>query len=444
MRLPFSLLPLARGVADLLPRDPGLLDPEAIMASASGGRRPGEFAEDLAGEGAEPALRALVRAYDEEAGLTALGRRAARWDIERCLTNLRRLRAEETRQPAILGERIEAPLFIMGLPRSANTFLHSLLAEDPANQVLRCWQSIYPYSLGDGGSGGDIRPKRVDRQLRIFSLLTPEIRSVHPMDAWSPQECTEITAQVFRSARFDSTHHVPSYRRWLAEHGHLPAYRFHKRFLQHLQHQDSEERESGGQSPARRRWILKSPDHIFAFDMVREVYPDARIVFMHRDPVKVLASVARLTEILRMPFTERIDRQRIGAQTIADWTMGAAKMVEVSRDGRLPAPILHLHYREVVAQPLEAIRRLYRHFDMRLGEAAVGRMSRWIAAKPDGGYGQNVYSPDEYGIAPDDVRQRFRHYMTHFGVAEEAADTAAAALRSTQNSTLRFRSPRQA
>lgn len=440
MKLPFSLLPLARGVAAILPRDRGALDPEAVMSTAP------DAAEDLlAGEDIEAPLRALLHAYKAEAGLTALGRLAARWDIERCLTNLRRLRAEERRRPAILDEPIEAPLFIMGLPRSANTFLHGLLAEDPANQVLHSWQAIYPYPLAEGGSDGDIRAKRVDRQLRIFSLLTPEIRSVHPIDAWSPQECTEITAQVFQSARFDSTHDVPSYRRWLDERGHRAAYRFHKRFLQHLQDQDRRERANGGAVPRPRRWILKSPDHIFALDTVRAVYPDARIVFMHRDPVKVLASVARLTEILRAPFSERIDRQRIGRQTIADWTTGAAKMIEVSRDERPPAaPIFHLHYRDVVAQPLEAIRRLYRHFDMPLGEAAVVRMSRRIDAKPDGGYGQNVYSPDQYGIAPDDVRQRFRPYMSHFGVAEEAGDTATAAQRAKPSSTFRFRSPRQA
>jgi hypothetical protein len=91
-----------------------------------------------------------------------------------------------------------------------------------------------------------------------------------------------------RSLRFDTTHYVPSHAAWLKGAGHLEAYRFHKRFLQHLQHQ------AGAGN-----WILKTPDHIFALDALREVYPDARFIFVHRDPMKALPSVARLTEILR-------------------------------------------------------------------------------------------------------------------------------------------------
>jgi hypothetical protein len=63
----------------------------------------------------------------------------------------------------------------------------------------------------------------------------------------------------------------------------------------HLQHQ------AGGG-----RWVLKCSDHVFALPAIRTVYPDARLVFVHRDPLAVLLSVARLTDVLRRPFTRRI------------------------------------------------------------------------------------------------------------------------------------------
>ena len=137
-----------------------------------------------------------------------------------------------------------------------------------------------------------------------FERLAPEFRGLHPLDATSPQECSEITAHVFRSLRFDTTYRIPTYRAGWTRAGHLPAYRFHRRFLQHLQHQA---RHSGG-----RRWVVKCPDHLFALDAIRSVYPDARLVFVHRDPVKVLLSVAKLTEVVRRPFTRRIDPAEIG------------------------------------------------------------------------------------------------------------------------------------
>src|SRR5205814_10675678 len=114
---------------------------------------------------------------------------------------------------------------------------------------------------------------------------------LHELSADTPQECTDITAHSFQSLRFENTHHVPSYQAWLDSHGHHEAFRFHRRFLQHLE----------AQAPGR-RWILKSPDHVFALAAIKNVYPDARIIFLHRDPLSVVGSCSTLAELLRRPF----------------------------------------------------------------------------------------------------------------------------------------------
>ena len=184
-------------------------------------------------------MQLLLQACREEAELSLFGAAAIRWDTVRFLTNLLRLRDEEKRCPEILDQSIETPLIIAGLPRSGTTFLHSLLIEDRANIVPRVWQLIYPYPTRRDQRGGstDRRRQQVARQLRMFQILAPQFRRLHPIEASSPQECSEITAHIFASLRFDTTYRIPSYRRWLDGAGHLDAYRFHKRFLQHLQHQ---------------------------------------------------------------------------------------------------------------------------------------------------------------------------------------------------------------
>ena len=191
-------------------------------------------------------LEVLLRACREEASLSLFGYFGTRWDIRRFLSNLLRFRHEEKRAPEILQGRIQQPIIITGLPRSGTTFLHTLLAADPANKAPRVWQVIHPYPDGANHARRDTRQRRVDRQLRMFQFLAPGFRKMHPIRAVSPQECSEINAHVFASLRFDTTYSVPSYRRWLDDVGHLDAYRFHRRFLQHLQHQ-----EGGG------RWVLE-------------------------------------------------------------------------------------------------------------------------------------------------------------------------------------------
>ena len=296
-------------------------------------------------------LQNFLDACFEEANLSLVGRLATRWDIVRFLSNLLRLHDEELRAPEILDQPVTNPIFISGLPRSGTTFLHSLLAEDPTNLVPRVWQTIHPYPL-KRDTHRDLRAKRVARQLRLFGLLAPNFRRMHPIDAASPQECSEITAHVFASLRFDTTYRVPSYRRWLDETGHVEAYRFHRRFLQHLQHQAA----GGG------RWVLKCPDHVFALAAIRTVYPDARLVFVHRDPLAVLLSVARLTETLRRPFTRGIDKVEIGRQDSDRWLTATELMIAASQQQHFAEPIFHVHYLDLIQDPVRTVAALYRHF----------------------------------------------------------------------------------
>lgn len=354
-------------------------------------------------------LRVLLDAYQTESDLSLFGRMGTRWDLLRYLCNLLILREEERKNPRITEQPISQPIFITGLPRSGTTFLHNLVAQDPANLVPRCWQTIYPYPEHPAAGRG-AGPARVSRQLRAFERLVPELRSLHPFDAYSPQECTEITGHTFASLRFDITHEIPSYRRWLAIAGHWPAYRFHKRFLQHLQL-----RAGAG------RWVLKSPDHVSALDIIAKVYPDARVVFVHRDPLKVLPSACRLTEVLRRPFTRHLDRLRVGKQVSNDWAAAAAMLVQASEAGSASRPngIFHIQYRSLVTNPFRTVAALYQHFGLPLGGAAADGIRRLITEKPRGGYGQNSYRFDHYGLDPEREARRFRDYMLRFQIEPE-------------------------
>jgi Sulfotransferase family len=407
---PFRLARLLRTVdraADTLGFFNQPLQPDALIRIAQ--KHTG--LSDLGNWSVQEPLAVLLKAYREEAALTALGRMAARWDMVRFLSNLLRLRAEEKSDPSILDEEIRQPIFILGLPRSGTTFLHNLLAQDPANLAPRCWQTIYPYPVKPRRrTKRDARPRMVARQFASLLWIAPELPSLHPLEANGAQECIEITGQVMRSLRFDTTHYVPSYERWLETAGHREAYRFHKCFLQHLQHQNG-----NGQ------WVLKSPDHIYAMNAIFETYPDARFVFVHRDPMEVLPSVARLTEILREPFTRRVDRLQIGRQVADRWVLGARLLIETSLTLRSsPSRLLHVRYRNLIRDPFAIVRELYGQFGLTLAPEAETRIKLFVAQRPRGGYGVNAYRFEDYGLDPEVEQRRYRDYMSFFRIASES------------------------
>lgn len=378
-----------------------MLRPEALLRAAG--------AREALPEGAEAPLRLLLEDYRRHADLTLVGCFAARFDVLRLLRNLAALAAREAAEPAILAAPVEAPIFITGFPRAGTTFLHKLLAEDPASRCPMVWETVFP--LPRPGWRADPPARRiatVERQLAAFERLAPGFRAAHPITATGPQECTEITAHAFRSFRFETTHAIPDYRRWLrTEADHRPAYRFHRRFLQHLQH---------GAPP--RRWVLKCPDHVFALDALAEAYPDAQVVFLHRDPVDMLASVAGLTAILRRPFTARLDRAAIGRQVTEDWVQGAAAMVEADRRGLFPPErVAHLQFRDLTRAPMETVAGLYDRFGLAMTAEAERRIAAAIEGMPRGGYGGLTHDLADYGIDPAAERARFAGYTARFGGA---------------------------
>ena len=144
--------------------------------------------EDFGDDSFHEALRVLLRAYETEADLTFVGRLCVQGDSVRLLANRLRLVADRRRHPAIADEVIRRPLFITGLPRSGTTFLHALLAQDPAHRSPQVWEVMYPSPPPEQSSyDSDPRIASTARQLKLIDFLMPDFKTVHLIDARLPQ-----------------------------------------------------------------------------------------------------------------------------------------------------------------------------------------------------------------------------------------------------------------
>ena len=364
---------------------------------------------DFGGDGFREGLRRLLSALESEADLTLLGRIAARTDLVGLLTNRLLLEEDRKRIPAIAAERIVAPIFIIGLPRTGSTALHHLLAQDPDTRAPQAWEIMYPSPPTRATDETDRRIERAERQLRWLDWLAPDFRSIHPLGARLPLECIAIMSASFLATRFQTTYNVPSYEAWLNAQDMRPAYAFHRRFLQHLQW-----REPGA------RWVLKAPSHVFAFDALLETYPDARIVQTHRDPVTAVASVASLSSVLHRAFSRHREATRFGQEVTDRWAEGLERSLELRRTGRVaPQRLVDVHHHELVGDSMEVVRRIYSQFQMPLTPAAETSMRDFLKANPRGQHGRHEYTLDTFGLDAQDLARRFKAYSDHFGVQPE-------------------------
>ncbi len=404
--LPVKLINLVGRAAETLGVQPIKLEPEVLLKSAV--RRAG--CSDFGGDEFREGLRRFLRSAEQEAELTLLGRLMVRGYTIDNLVN--RLRVVDWRKghPEIAREEIIAPLFIIGLPRTGTTILHGLLEQDPANRSPLSWEVQHPVPPATPATwSSDPRIATMQKTLEQLFDLVPGFEAMHPMSATSPEECVAVFTQCFMSVQLQVQFNVPSYQAWVDDTDMRPAYEYHKRFLQHLQ--------SGGIRGG--RWVLKSPAHLNNIETLLQVYPDARIVHTHRDPIKVCASVASLTAMLRGAGTDQIDLHEIGRQQLDWW----AKLVNQALDQRKRfadrgTQFFDVRLRETVADPIDVVRRMYSHFDYGLSDAVDERMRAFMANNPRDKHGSHRYAPEDFGIDPIRDREPFEEYVEYFGLRE--------------------------
>ncbi|MGO9577911.1 MAG: sulfotransferase family protein [Desulfobaccales bacterium] len=381
------------------------LDEQVLLKTACERTGLDDYGDDSFREG----LRVLLRSYEQDAELSFIGRICVNNDTMRLLSNRLRLVEDRRRNPGIGAEVIRRPLFITGLPRSGTTFLHALLAQDPAHRAPQVWEVMHPSPPPETASyATDRRITTTARQLKFADILMPDFKKVHLIGARLPQECIAITSHAFRSYSFETMSAVHSYRAWHDRQDKRPEYEFHRQFLQHLQ----------WRCPGQ-RWVLKAPGHLLALEGLLQVYPDACILMTHRDPLKVLASCASFTEVLRRAFSDRVDKAAMARQVAERWAEGAGLAVKYRRAGNLGQQMFDVQYLELVRDPMSMVRRIYEHFDLGLTKAAETAMQRFLAENPKDKGGVHRYALENFGLNAEAEKRHFQSYLDCFGIEPE-------------------------
>ena len=374
--------------------------------------RPGEF-----GDGAETAgaswrnhFEVFMEALEREGRLHLVGRLLTRTDLLRALQNRLKLVELWRSRPDIAEQPIREPLVVIGAARSGTSILHELLALDPAHATPTTWKVHQPVAAATGDAEAVAAARRsVDAVVSFWHDVQPEYEAMHRNGGDLPTECIFLTLPTFLSDNWAGTHTVPSYSRHLALADHRPAYEWHRRTLQTLSRREPD-----------RRWVLKAPSHLATLRELFAIYPDARVIQLHRDPAATLPSMLSLMGTLRWMRTGTVDMAPVVGPTMAGVAQLQHRAIADRASGRLPDDrFFDLPYADLVADPVGAISAAYQRFGWAMPASMPDAVRAYLESKPKDSRGRHRYSPEDFGLTAGEIRSAFGDYLERFYIRPE-------------------------
>lgn len=382
---------------------------DALIAEA---RREMDF-RDLGDPARNGGLEAFVSSLRQETwkDMSPRARELAADFLVHHLVSRMWLIADRKAYPEITREKIEAPLIVVGPPRSGSTLMHTLLSLDPDNMAPEHWICREPSPpLAKGPPSVERLEEAGKRMMSLFELI-PEIYITHPYmieeGSGALAECgSDILNMVCTSQQMWCFWGGEIYKRYLLEADHTAALQFHHDFLQHVQW--------GNRG---KRWALKGSDHMLWLAELAAQYPDAKFIWTHRDLAQQLGSLASVQSILLglrgNPVTPE-ERRAQGARAI-ELQLAAVEKAMKAREIIGEDRFIDISYHDMMADKLGTVRRIYDRCGLTVSPEHEAAIAQWVEDHHQTKHGVHKHSPEEFGMDADEINTRFAKYLDRFG-----------------------------
>ncbi|MET0391124.1 MAG: sulfotransferase [Polyangiales bacterium] len=306
--------------------------------------------------------------------------------------------------PEVTQTPVKRPVFILGMPRTGTTMVSYLFDADPATRSLLKWEA---YDATPPAAAGQLRtdPRCLAEKAKDEAIIkhNPKGAAQHFEAGDGPTECVHLLAQDFKSLMFAVLSTTPTYHDWILFCDMASAFAHRKRVLQILQ----------STNPG--RWVLKMPSDSLFIRTLFATFPDAKVIWTHRDPYASLASSMSMRSNSQGLFNKQPDVRYMRERFPLQLAMHLSRPLEVSRER--PQDIYHLYYNDLVQDPLAQMKKLYHWLGDSLTETAEAGMQAWLAANPQGRFGQHSYSLSQWELTQRDLEPYFSDYLRVHPVA---------------------------
>jgi hypothetical protein len=346
-------------------------------------------------------LRVLLETYDTTAGLSEKGRHMNfKRVVDLLATRLRVERAFEL-HPEIRDREIRSPLFLTGLPRTGTSALFNLLGMDPASRPLYLWEGFAPDPV-EGLAPGEPDPRYLEMKATYERMRenSPDFTKIHYADADAPEECVLILAATFEHVHNGIEVLMEPYQSWFQQRDLRAAYAWYRDVLKMLDWQRPGE-----------RWLLKSPAHLWALDVLVELFPDCCIVLTHRNPLEVVGSYCSMMEML-FRLRDCAPQPELGP-TVLEYLARSLERGLEARD-RDPDRFIDIRFDDFAADNMGSIGRIYEQFSLPFSAASEATMRAHARDNPRGKHGAHQYELEKFGLSNAGVKDRLATYIDRF------------------------------
>ncbi|WP_324694653.1 sulfotransferase [Novosphingobium sp. RL4] len=310
--------------------------------------------------------------------------------------------------PELLSRPVERPVFVMGVPRTGTTLLSNLLAADPARRSPLTWEIDDPVPPVASADLLTTDPRAQARLAQEKAMLeaNPAMGKYYRGSAVYPNECVFFMAHDFKTLMIDSKGKLPEYKEFIFSCDMTSAYEYHKKFLQVLQ------QNAGGV------WNVKKPSHALWLETIFKVYPDARVLWAHRDPFTATGSLCSVISLSHMAHMGKPDTAWLKENYTWQAAEHANRIMDF-RDKHGEDKVIDVHYADMTADPIGTMKKVYQQLgDEWTAEAEAG-IQQWVNDNPQDKFGKHEYKLAQYGIEKAELEPLFERYLSRYDVARE-------------------------
>lgn len=348
-------------------------------------------------------LKWLAESIQQDSYYDDIGRRAANYYIYNWISRYIQFERDLAAFPDIFRVPVPKPMFIIGFGRTGSTFLHHLLALDSRARAPQLWELMEPSPPPRPESyDKDPRIRRVQMHLRSKSIATPDLHKIHESDnAQAPEECLHMM--------WHGPHHLtlgglraPEYSRWL---GNLRVdqlevlYKSYKLQVQHLQ-----------LFYRRGHWVSKSLTHAHFYPVLFRVFPDARIVRLHRDPCQIVPALASLIAHLQIPYTNRVDFPELGQQVLDLFLDSMRRTMQIDSEVS-PEHFIDVVFDDLTRNPIGVVREIYARLGYQYTDQHENDMRGFLQTEPVTRKYRHVYTLEQFGLSRAQIMGRSAEYL---------------------------------